>query len=366
MEKITILDGAVRLFKRPNSSKWQARIKVTQGHVELVSTGETNVEFARERATARYYELVGLQKAGRDITAKRFKDVAQQYILSQVGRVSAGELSKSRVTRLNFMLTVSILPKFGAMRITEVNSKHIAIWRTQRQFEGGVKSSTLAGELGLIRRILEFGAEHGYCDRAKLPVVKRNKVTYDRHPAWTLPQYLQMMRNLRDYVSKAGRLTDRYAREELYDYMQFMIASGLRPVEATNLRWCDVSEKGNTLALNARGKDHAGTCITRPIAKRALARIRQRRTPRLPTEHVFLTKHNRKMLQNFLTAYGAQFDSEGERYCPYSTRHTYATLMLEHKTVEIYQLAKNMRTSVQMIEQHYGHLEPVRVWQNFV
>ena len=44
----------------------------------------------------------------------------------------------------------------------------------------------------------------------------------------------------------------------------------------------------------------------------------------------------------------------------YSLRHTYATLALTHDKVSIHTLAKQMGTSVAMIEQHYSHLDAVK------
>jgi integrase len=44
----------------------------------------------------------------------------------------------------------------------------------------------------------------------------------------------------------------------------------------------------------------------------------------------------------------------------YSLRHTYATLALTHDRVPIHTLAKQMGTSVLMIERHYSDLEPVK------
>jgi integrase len=41
----------------------------------------------------------------------------------------------------------------------------------------------------------------------------------------------------------------------------------------------------------------------------------------------------------------------------YSLRHTYATLALTHDRVPIHTLAKQMGTSVVMIERHYSHLK---------
>ena len=42
----------------------------------------------------------------------------------------------------------------------------------------------------------------------------------------------------------------------------------------------------------------------------------------------------------------------------YSLRHTYAHLALLKERMDVYTLAKQMGTSVKMIEQHYGHLQP--------
>lgn len=42
----------------------------------------------------------------------------------------------------------------------------------------------------------------------------------------------------------------------------------------------------------------------------------------------------------------------------YSLRHTYATFALTRDGLSIYDLAIQMGTSVQMIEQHYSHLTP--------
>jgi integrase len=53
---------------------------------------------------------------------------------------------------------------------------------------------------------------------------------------------------------------------------------------------------------------------------------------------------------------------EGTQGVPRSTycfRHTYATLRLQ-EGVDVYFLAEQMGTSVQMIEQHYGHVNTIK------
>ena len=50
---------------------------------------------------------------------------------------------------------------------------------------------------------------------------------------------------------------------------------------------------------------------------------------------------------------GLWIAQDGQRRSPYSLRHTYATMRINE--VPIYQLAINMGTSVEMIEDYYGH-----------
>jgi integrase len=50
---------------------------------------------------------------------------------------------------------------------------------------------------------------------------------------------------------------------------------------------------------------------------------------------------------------GLKFDREGQRWTFYSLRHTYICLRLM-EGADIYQIAKNCRTSVDMIEKYYA------------
>ena len=49
------------------------------------------------------------------------------------------------------------------------------------------------------------------------------------------------------------------------------------------------------------------------------------------------------------------FGSGCSRHLPYSIRHTYITMRLI-EGVSIYQLSSNVGTSIEMIENYYGHL----------
>jgi integrase len=68
-----------------------------------------------------------------------------------------------------------------------------------------------------------------------------------------------------------------------------------------------------------------------------------------------------KLFDNYLTEHHLLIDPiTAQRRVFYSLRHTYATFALTYDRVPIHTLAKQMGTSVLMIEKHYSHLKVVQ------
>jgi hypothetical protein len=65
------------------------------------------------------------------------------------------------------------------------------------------------------------------------------------------------------------------------------------------------------------------------------------------------------VIEDLLTKSGLLFSSSGSRRSTYCFRHTYATFRLM-EGIDVYFLAKQMGTSVKMIEKHYGHITPAK------
>jgi integrase len=72
----------------------------------------------------------------------------------------------------------------------------------------------------------------------------------------------------------------------------------------------------------------------------------------LPTDPVFPGNHI-KMFNAILRETELKTDRDGNRRTAYSLRHTYICLRLM-EGADIYQIAKNCRTSVEMIEKFYA------------
>ena len=65
------------------------------------------------------------------------------------------------------------------------------------------------------------------------------------------------------------------------------------------------------------------------------------------------------LIESLLTESGLLYSSSGSRRSSYCFRHTYATFRLT-EGVDVYFLAKQMGTSVKMIEDYYGHITPAK------
>ena len=195
------------------------------------------------------------------------------------------------------------------------------------------------------------------------------------------------------YTQPAGKMPEipgqpqyKWHAEQLHDFILFMGNTGLRPDEVgpKNLLHQDVSivtdqaTGERILEIEVRGKRGVGYCKSMPGAVRPYERLlnrpkpsrgKQRRNrskkhpnpqlePDYPqaTDPVFPQLHT-KMFNQLLGAAKLKRDRDGKPRTSYSLRHTYICLRLM-ESADIYQVAKNCRTSVEMIEKHYAaHLK---------
>jgi integrase len=155
----------------------------------------------------------------------------------------------------------------------------------------------------------------------------------------------------------------------------FLANTGLRHgTETKNLKWKHISEttingEKYILIKLEKGKTGKRTIVCRHSVRKYLVRIKDR-FPHLKErqlgqmldidEPVFrcrdgsIPKDYHGAFRIMLEKAKLLNDVNGSRRSLYSLRHTYATFRLQ-EGVNHYILARNMGTSVKMLEQHYGH-----------
>jgi hypothetical protein len=108
-----------------------------------------------------------------------------------------------------------------------------------------------------------------------------------------------------------------------------------------------VAASGETiLEIEVPGKRGVGYCKSMTGADMPFGRLRERNNPQ-PTDRLFPSSQH-ELLNNVLEEENLKFDHDGNHRTSYSLRHTYICLRLVEGT-DIYQIAKNCRTSVEMI-----------------
>jgi integrase len=140
-----------------------------------------------------------------------------------------------------------------------------------------------------------------------------------------------------------------------------MANTGLRPDEAIRLEFRDVAivtdeaTGERILEIEVRGKRGVGYCKSMTGAVMPFERLKKRKKPQI-TDRVFgITQ--RELFNTILDELNLKFDRDGNRRTAYSLRHTYICMRLM-EGADIYQIAKNCRTSVEMIEKYYAsHLK---------
>ncbi|WP_217574739.1 site-specific integrase [Mesorhizobium sp. GbtcB19] len=365
MTSHTILGNKVRIYRRANSSLWQCSTYL-EGREWRVSSKTDSLSQAKEFAEDWYFELRGKSRAGQLVKDRTFADAAKQFTLEYVA-LTNGERNPRYVKDHEARLTNHLLPYFGNTALKAITAGMVQEFRVARlrpnPETGKVPTrSTLHHETVTLRQVMKTALRHGWLSHLpdfSAPYRASSKVS---HRGWFSPEeYKRLYTYTRERAKSAKGLNWQYPAEQLHDYILFMANTGLRPDEANRLEYRDVTiveeEDGDEriLLIEVRGKRGVGYCKSTPGAVFPFERLVARNKPN-PTDLIFPHDHKRQF-NRALADCDLKLDREGNRRSAYSLRHTYICLRLL-EGADIYQIAKNCRTSVEMIEKHYAvHLK---------
>ncbi|HUN96107.1 MAG TPA: phage integrase SAM-like domain-containing protein [Bradyrhizobium sp.] len=384
----TIMGGRVHIYKRDNSRYWQCMTHL-RNRIYRKTTGEESLAHAKQIAEDWYLELRGKSRAGLLKTERSFADAAEQFI-KEYGVITEGQRSPRWVEMHKLNLRVHLVPFLGELGVSKVTAGKVQEYRVHRAHNGSKGKpparNTIHNEIVTLRMVLKTAIRHGWLDHLpdlSPPYRTQGKVV---HRPWFSPEdYKQLYEATRAYARKPAQEYRRWDAEQLHDFVLFMANTGLRPDEAKNLQHRDVTIAKNEasgekiLEIEVRGKRGVGFCKSMPGAVTPYERLRDRPLPGPaqgkrarrrrgedvsqapaplekkypePTDPVFPGNHI-KMFNGLLRREKLKLDRDGHPRTAYSLRHTYICLRLM-EGADIYQIAKNCRTSGEMIERHYA------------
>jgi len=360
----TILGGKVRIYRRETGLNWYCSTYMgSKEHRK--STKEDSLNRAKEFAEDWYLTLRGKQRAGELLSEKTFKH-ATEIFQREYGVITEGQRSTKWVEGHKARIRLHLEPFFGKMGLSQVTAGAVQDYRVAR-IESPVSGkppsySTLHDEIVTLRLVLKTAIRKGWIDHLpdlSTPYRASGKVA---HRAWFSPdEYRQLYTATRENIKKAKNSYHERVAAQLHDKILFMANTGIRPDEANWLEYRDVEivedeATGETiLEIEVRGKRGVGYCKSTSNAVRPFQRMLERNQP-APTDKLFPVDH-KKQFNRILEEQGLKFDRQGNRRTLYSLRHSYISFRLL-EGADIYQIAKNCRTSVEMIEKHYAvHLK---------
>ncbi|MEM7242977.1 MAG: site-specific integrase [Pseudomonadota bacterium] len=363
-EKHTIMGGKVHVYKRENSTVWQCS-SYMEGRNRRVSTKETSLAKAKEFAEDWYLELHGKKARGELLNEMTFEQAADRF-MKEYEVMTAGERNKVYVKGHKARLKNHLLPYFGKMGISQVTSGVVQDYRIFRlQNDPKYKAparSTMHQEIVTLRQVLKTAIRHGWLSGLPDLSVAYRASSKVSHRAWFSPEeYKRLYTATRQNIKDAKNSYHRAMAAQLHDKVLFMANTGIRPDEANCLEYRDVrvvedeATNETILEIEVRGKRGVGYCMSMPGAVRPFERMKERNDP-ASTDKLFPVDH-KKQFNRILENEELKFDRDGNRRTLYSLRHSYISFRLL-EGADIYQIAKNCRTSVEMIEKHYAvHLK---------
>lgn len=363
-----ILGGKVQVYRRPGGKFWQCSTSLG-GKQHRSTTEREELSQACDVAEDWYLELRGMFKRGefdKLVAAKAektFRDAAEQF-LHEFPIITEGQRNAVYVKGHERRLRKYLIPFLGDKPLSQVTSGAITEYRIHRIEHAKEKwgkppaRNTIHQEIVALRQTLKTALRQGWLislpDMSE-PYKANGKIA---HRAWFSPEeYKKLYTATRKRAKTPLRENYRWEGEQLHDLVLFMANTGLRPDEVKRLEYRDVSVvaddgSGETiLEIEVRGKRGVGYCKSTANAVPVFQRMKKRNKP-LPTDKIVITDQH-ELFNRILEEEGLKFDREGQRRTLYSLRHTYICLRLM-EGADIYQIAKNCRTSVEMIEKYYA------------
>ena len=364
-------DGRIVMYKRKDHSKrpkWNVRLKLpdTKGYV-VKSTRTADFDEGRRFAEDLFFKLEGKVRRGEVIRSPSFKKVAKEY-LSQVDYILRDRTDQYKGFQ-ETVIRLHLLPYFDNTPLDQISEDMMSEFVSSQFREHNLSNVTVRHHQTVMKKVFDFGRRKGYI--RDIPEIPKPKLVINNRSDFSKDEWRRLYTFMRDWVEHPN---SRIRRQRLYlqNYILILGNSGIRcGTETRNLKWADISSTKNLtgeerVVIRVKGKTNLRDVVCNEGIERYFKRLYEQRTEELgappPATECVMVNPNGKPIQSFKKSFnslmeqvGMSLDNRGNRRTPYSIRHTYITMRLM-EGVNVYQLASNAGTSIEMIENYYGHL----------
>jgi integrase len=378
---IRLLQGELTLFKRPKSHQWQCRFKLPNGQWHTASTATEDLDIAQTQAIA-IYETVKIKiRAGLAVTTKTFKQVASDEI-ANMAQATDNKTGKRTYRDYTFAINKYLIPFLGQYEISQITNELLADFESWRIAEMGriPMASTKRNHASAYIRVINLARDRGYIAVNKaVPLLDSKGKKSQPRPAFSAEEIAELLSYTETWQKSSYTARTAMMRTLCSFYIEFLVNTGVRhgtealPLRWKHLQWHWIGNK-KYLRIWVSGKTGPRYLIAKSAVIKVLEQvIKWQKLPysglnaiieakldrlifRLPTGEQISNMEN--IFRNLMVRSNMRRDGGGQNRTLYSLRHTYATFALA-RGVDIHTLARQMGTSVGMIERHYSKLTPM-------
>lgn len=385
-ETYTYREGRILLYKRPNSKNFQCRLRIEGIKGYTVKSCDTPNQGKALKFAEDLYDNLRFKKLNNlPLKTKTFRQIFADWF-------KRTDKSKYRQDFYTSRAKLYLFPYFGDYKIEEVTESIIDdYWPWRKNYyqehpekvNGNISKTPSAQSLKMektaIKEVLEYACSKGYI--RTLPQIKykpkeiserRDEFTEDEYhkilEAFCVPYNLKDEKNTDVFYSDKFRADVAYQRRMIYWMIVFLANTGIRPNEVYKIKWKHIqihNEKGRHLLYIRILKDNKTgerIVVSNPEAYECFTNLQFFSKYQKDDDYFFNNyldgspmKNWSKTFKNELIKLNLYISENGKPRPPYSLRHYYATERLL-KGVDVFDLARNMGTSVKQIEKHYSHV----------
>jgi len=408
-----LIEKELVIALRERSSVWQCRYCV-DGKWQRQSTHTYDVKEAEKVARTLLMEAQMRKKLNVVPITRKFKDVAKSALKRLKTAASDGS-SKAIYKDYIKVIDNYLIPILGSYNVDSIDGAVLDMLsekRVQKMKKTPTKSTMMTHNAAL-NRVFDEAVYRGYMLESMRPKLTIKAKKTERRAEFSLKE-VQVIRASFEKWIELARADAKPIRELLRDYVDVLLSTGARPGrELLDMKWTqlEIVTTANVVDANRKdkmgdddplvqvdrsvilkiltGKTGARSAVGNVLTVRALSRIAQRNYDMTLSDliksgskdYIFRFKEYQskkrnnldgevkwlaptsfvKLLNTFLKEHNLLMDAvTNQKRTFYCFRHSYATFALTNDKVEIHTLAKQMGTSVGMIEKHYSHLDAVK------
>jgi hypothetical protein len=363
VETIKGYPSVLKLFKCAESRYWQVSVYLDSRSIR--KSTKTVEKASAVRFAKQFYNNLLLKQAQNLPLSQSplFNIVAEALFEEDQAKVDRGERAKSLVSDNRYIYEADLLKFFHNSNIKDITYKRLTDYIKHLKTRGKkpVGSKTIKNHFILINKILKHANKLGYID--KLPVFPT--ITAKDNPREWLNnnQYTSLLAETDKAIKEQVKVRFIPITIHLRYLIEFVTNSFLRPPDIKTLKHRQIAlvtgKAGEYLRIMAYSKVKPAPVVTMPAAAVIYKLIGGD-----PDSYVFFPEYKNRdyamstMNRQFnyvLNAAGLKEGPNGAHRTLYSLRHTaIMNTLLRAKNVNLLTLARNCRTSVEMLERFYA------------